>query len=88
MSSNVTPPLAAAEADYLILLFAKDMLPQSLVESSVFQTFVKSLDSLYQLPSRKHLSTKLMTEQWKATDNTLKQLLVKILCFFNLGSLD
>ena len=56
------------------------MLPLSQVESSAFQTFVKSLDSRYQLPSRKHLSTKLMTKKRKAIDNTLKQLLEKIPC--------
>lgn len=64
--------------DMLILLIAKDMLPLSLVESHAFKQFVSTLDQRYQVPSRKHLTTTLLTEKWKAIDDGLKQLLATI----------
>lgn len=62
----------------LILLIAKDMLQLSLVESHAFKQFVSTLDQQYKVPSRKHLTTTLLTEKWKAIDDGLKQLLATI----------
>uniref|UniRef100_A0A1X7VMZ3 HAT C-terminal dimerisation domain-containing protein n=1 Tax=Amphimedon queenslandica TaxID=400682 RepID=A0A1X7VMZ3_AMPQE len=48
----------------LVCLIAEDLLPMSLVTSKRFKSFVHSLDPQYQLPSRKHLSTVLLTKKY------------------------
>ena len=66
--------------DALVLLIAKDMLPLSLVESSTFKTFVSTLDPRYTLPSRKHLSTKLIKEKHEVIHCHLVELLASTEC--------
>lgn len=57
---------------------AKDMLPLSLVKSHAFKQFVSTLDHRHQLPSRKHLTTKLLIGKWEAINDGVKQLLAKV----------
>ncbi len=56
------------------------MLALSLVESLAFKMFVHTLDPRYTLPSRKHLSTKLLTEKQKAIQCRLIELLGSVEC--------
>ena len=60
---NKLDPRQRNATEALVTLIAEDMLPLSLVDSSAFKTFVDKLDSRYTLPSRKHLSTKLLVEE-------------------------
>ena len=47
----------------LIQFIGGDLLPFSTVESLYFKNFVEKLDSKFQIPSRKHLSSKLIDEK-------------------------
>ena len=48
--------------DELVNFIAGDLLPLSVVESSRFRNFIYKLDPKYQVPTRKHPSTKLIEE--------------------------
>lgn len=63
--------------DALIMFIAGDILPLSLVDSQNFRNFVEKLDPKYQIPSRKHLSTKVLNEKSSEVRNNLKEKLSK-----------
>ncbi|XP_063430349.1 E3 SUMO-protein ligase ZBED1-like [Mytilus trossulus] len=46
----------------LIMFIAGDLLPLSIVESEEFKNLMEKADTKYQVPSRKHLSSKLLHE--------------------------
>ena len=58
--------------DALVLYIASDLVPLSVVESEYFSNLMKILDSRYQLPSRKHLSTKRLEEKSTSVQANLK----------------
>ena len=58
--------------DALVLYIASDLVPLSVVESEYFSNLMKILDSRYQLPSRKHLSTKHLEEKSTSVQANLK----------------
>ena len=49
--------------DELVSFIAGDLIPLSIVENPRFRNLIFKLDPQYQIPSRKHLSTKLLTEK-------------------------
>ena len=51
--------------DALVDFVAEDLMPLRLVESLRFQKLLKALDPQYSLPSRKHLSTTLLTKKYE-----------------------
>ena len=50
---------------YLMKMIAKDLQPLSIVENVGFKDFVRDLNSLYQLQSRKKLTYELLPEMFK-----------------------
>ena len=52
-------------------------MPLSVVESKFFRSFVEKLDPKYQMPSRKHLSTKLIHEKSEEVKTMVKERLAK-----------
>ena len=59
----------------LVLYVAGDLLPLSTVDSPYFKNLIEKLDPQFQIPSRKHLSTKLIDEKAaEVKDNLIKQL--------------
>jgi len=60
---NVKDPKQKEVTEALIQYIAGDLLPFSTVESVNFKNFVEKLDSRFQIPSRKHLSSKLIHEK-------------------------
>ena len=67
-----------AATNALIDLIAGDLLPLSLIRSCFFKRFASILDSRYVVPSRKYLSTKLLTEKQQIIENRMKELLEKV----------
>ncbi|VDI46437.1 Hypothetical predicted protein [Mytilus galloprovincialis] len=59
--------------DALIMFIAGDILPLSIVDSPTFRHFVEKLDPKYQVPCRKHLSTKLLVEKASEVQNNMKE---------------
>ena len=57
----------------LVLYIAGDLVPLSVVESHYFSNLLKRLDPRYQLPSRKHLSTKLLEEKSSSIQNDVRR---------------
>lgn len=58
--------------DALVLYIAEDLLPLSTVESSSFKRFVHTLDSKYQIPTRKTLKNSLIADKSKALKDKLR----------------
>ena len=48
----------------LVSFVANDLVPLLVVESTCFKEFIRVLDPLFQLPSRKHLSTTLLINKY------------------------
>ena len=67
-----------AATNTLIGLIAGDLIPLSLIESFFFRRFASILNSRYVVPSRKHLSTKPLTEKQHIIENRMKELLEKV----------
>jgi len=63
--------------DALVMFIAGDILPLSIVDSPNFRQFVEKLDPKYQMPSRKHLTNKLLNEKSAEVRNNLKEKLAK-----------
>ena len=61
--------------DALVEFVAVDLMPLSVVDSDCFKTLLNTLDPMYQLPIRKHLSTKLLKKKY---DHTKTQLLSQL----------
>ena len=59
--------------DALVLYIAGDLVPLSVVESHYFSNLLKRLDPRYQLPSRKHLSTKFLEEKSSSIQNDVRR---------------
>ncbi|XP_063448231.1 E3 SUMO-protein ligase ZBED1-like [Mytilus trossulus] len=59
--------------DALVSFVAGNLTPLSVVESPEFKTFVESLNPKYQLPSRKHLSTKLLHQKASNIQSNIKE---------------
>ena len=60
--------------DELMSFIVGDLLPLSVVESSKFRNFICKLDPKYQMPTRKHLSTKLIKENiFRTHENITKK---------------
>ncbi|XP_063426837.1 E3 SUMO-protein ligase ZBED1-like [Mytilus trossulus] len=55
----------------LIMFIAGDLLPLSIVESEEFKNLIEKADTKYQVPSRKHLSSKLLHEKSVEIKNNL-----------------
>lgn len=65
-------PRQKAVTDKLVRYIAGNLVPLSTVESDDFKQFVEALDPKYQLPSRKHISTKLLIEKSTAIQADVK----------------
>ena len=63
--------------DALTSLIAENMLPLSIVESPSFRKYCHSLDPRFVVPSRKHLSTSLLTKKHEAIKSKLRDILAK-----------
>ena len=63
--------------DSLITFIAGDLLPLSVVDSQNFRNLMEKADSRYQMPSRKHMSTKLLHEKSTEIRNNVKYQLQK-----------
>ena len=57
--------------DALLKFIAGDLLPLSIVESDEFKNLMEIADSKYQMPSRKHLSSKLLHEKSTEVRNNI-----------------
>lgn len=64
--------------DSLELYVAGDLMPLSVVESGYFSNFVKHLDSRYQLPCRKYLSSQLLEQKSTSVQADLKKNLQRV----------
>ena len=69
---NSTDPRQVDITDALVLYIAGDLAPLSAVNSPYFANLVAKLDPRYQLPSRKHLSSKLLTDKSASVESELK----------------
>lgn len=58
--------------DALLKFIAGNLLPLSVVESEEFKNLMEIAESRYQMPSRKHLSTKLLYEKSTEVRNNIK----------------
>lgn len=58
--------------DALLKSIAGNLLPLSIVESEEFKNLMEIADSRYQMPSRKHFSTKLLYEKSTEVRNNIK----------------
>lgn len=56
----------------LVSFIAGSLTPLSVVENPEFKFLIESLNPRYQLPSRKHFSTKLLLERSTSIQNSLK----------------
>ena len=74
-SSNDSHQLDITNA--LILFIAGDLMLLSVVDSNYFRNFVGKLDSKYQIPSRRHLSSKLIHDKAEEVKTNAKQKLGK-----------
>ena len=63
-SYDAKHPKQKQVTDALVDFIAEDLMPLHLVDSPRFQKLLKSLDPQYSLPSRKHLSTTLLTKKY------------------------
>ena len=59
------------------MFIAGDLIPLSIVESENFKNLIETADPQYQLPSRKHLSSKLLHDKSTEVQNDLKRQLQK-----------
>jgi hypothetical protein len=59
--------------DALVHFIAGDLIPISIVESAYFQNLLEKLNPKYQVPSRKHLATKIIQEKSTEIRNGLKK---------------
>ena len=64
--------------DALTSLVAELMLPLSIVESPAFKKFTDSLDSRFAMPSRKHLSSTLLTKKHEAIMSKMNHVLDEV----------
>ena len=69
---NSTDPRQVDITDALVLYIAGDLAPLSAVNSPYFANLVAKLDPRYQLPSRKHLSSKLLSDKSASVESELK----------------
>ena len=58
-------PKQIQASDMLVNFIAEDLIPLAVVDSTKFKKFVEKLDPMYQVPSRKHLSTVLLKKTVK-----------------------
>lgn len=63
---------------FLLKMIVSDFQPFSIVEDKGFREFVQELDPRYELPSRKHVSTSLLTQNYNACMKKLKNQLSNI----------
>lgn len=70
---NAADPKQKQGLDSLIMFVAGDLLPLSIVESKHFLKLTHDLDPKFQVPSRKHLSTKLLQEKAREIQSLLKE---------------
>lgn len=63
VKSNAADPKQKQSLDSFIMFVAGDLLPLSIVESKYFLKLTHDFDPKFQVPSRKHLSTKLLQEK-------------------------
>ena len=66
--------------DTLINFVAEDLIPLSVVVSTWFNKLLYILDSHYHLPTRKHLSTKLLKAKYDFLKGSLKNQLKQVNC--------
>lgn len=57
--------------DVLLKFIAGGLLPLSIVDSDAFRNLMEFADSKYQMPSKKHLSSKLLHEKSNAIRNNI-----------------
>lgn len=67
----------------LVSFIAGYLTPLSYVENPEFKFLIESLNPRYQLPSRKHFSTKLLLERSTSIQNSLKSKLRAVECLFD-----
>ena len=70
-------PRQCRAVDALTSLVADNMLPLSIVESPSFRNYCHSLDQRFVVPSRKHLSTTLLTKKHEAIRIKLRDVLAE-----------
>ncbi|XP_053385865.1 zinc finger BED domain-containing protein 4-like [Mercenaria mercenaria] len=69
---NHSDPKQKESMNALVNFIAGDLLPLSTVDSQYFKCFVASLDPKFQVPSRRHLSSKVIHEKARLISNTVK----------------
>ena len=70
---SIHDPRQIQITEKLLFFIAGNLMPLSVVDSKEFRSFVSKLDSRYQIPSRKHLSSKLLQEKATSIQTELKQ---------------
>lgn len=76
MEYNAADPKKKQGLDCLTMFVAGDLLPLSIVESKHFLKLIHDIDPKFQVPSRKHLSTKLLQEKATEIQRLLKEQLI------------
>ncbi|VDI47048.1 Hypothetical predicted protein [Mytilus galloprovincialis] len=71
VTSNFVTHMKLEMTNALIMFIAGDLLPLSIVESEEFKNLMEKADTKYQVPSRKHLSSKLLHEKSVEIKNNL-----------------
>ena len=59
---------------------AENLMPLSVVERDRFVELLHTLHLQYHLPTRKHLSTKLLKEKYSLLKQTVKELVASVIC--------
>ena len=70
-------PKQIQASDMLVDFIAEDLIPLAVVDSTKFKKFVEKLDPMYQVPSRKHLSTVLLKKKYSTVKNKVLEKLSK-----------
>ena len=71
-------PKQMSVTNALVNFVADDLIPLSIVDTTQFKTLLGTLDSQYQLPSRKYLSTVLLKKQYDSLKGRILDQLSKI----------
>ena len=78
MSTSVTKypasdPTQKQITNASVSFIATNLTPLSVVENPDFKAFIESLNPKYQLPSRKHLSTKILQQKSSEIQSDIKE---------------
>ena len=73
-------PKQISVTNAVVNFVAEDLMPLSVVESDRFVELLHTLDPQYHLPTRKHLSTKLLKEKYSLLKQMVKELVASVIC--------